>query len=192
MNRDSRPDTMTDEAIARLSPNEIACLELVASGLGSKEIARELGGSPHTVDARLKSACAKLGTRSRFHAASLFREARGGAPVTVTAADTKLVYEDRTLTSPPPTGDNGASAGEGERPGDLSNWQQADREAGASRRGRSWLEPTHPLAKFFGGENRLPIGERLVAIFAIAIGAAIAVGILANALVGISRLGSSL
>ena len=54
----------------------------------------------------------------------------------------------------------------------------------------SWLEPGHPIAKFFGGENKLSIGQRLLAIVAIGIGAAIAVGILANAMVGMSKLGS--
>ena len=191
MNRDFASSGPKKSGVDALSAGEIDCLDLVADGLGSKNIARRLDISPHTVDARLKAACAKLGTKSRFHAASMLRDAaRDTSGVTVTYAPANLVYEDRKLPQSALPADKRSSAGEGDGPDGLRIWQSPEREARASRNGKPWLEPSHPIAKFFGGENRLSIGQRLLTILAIGIGAAIAVGILANALVGMSRLGS--
>ncbi|WP_428630258.1 response regulator transcription factor [Sphingopyxis sp.] len=191
MNRDFASGGPKKSGIDALSVGEIDCLDLVADGLGSKDIARRLDISPHTVDARLKSACAKLGTKSRFHAASMLRDAgRPASDVTVTSAHANLVYEDRKLPQSALPPDKRSSAGEGDGPDGLRSSQGLDREARASRKGKSWLEPSHPIAKYFGGENKLSIGQRLLTILAIGIGAAIAVGILANALVGISMLGT--
>lgn len=61
---------MTDsQAFDRLTPRERECLSLVARHLGSKEIARELGISPHTVDGYLDEARRKLGAATRRDAA---------------------------------------------------------------------------------------------------------------------------
>jgi DNA-binding CsgD family transcriptional regulator len=177
----------------QLTSGERACLELVAQHLQSKEIARKLGISPHTVDARLKSASAKLGTSSRFVAARMLSGAPPGTPdVTVTPAHTNLTYERSDLPLPGGDAKRTASTGQGDGPGDL---RQDDSGGPASRgdsgSGRSWLEPSHPIAKFLGAENRYSIGRRLLYIFAIAIGTAIAFGVLVNGLAGISRMFSS-
>lgn len=68
-----------------MSPNEYhhaglrdihkECLRLVAQHYSSKEIARKLGISKHTVDQRLQHATQKLGAASRFDAARRFHEA---------------------------------------------------------------------------------------------------------------------
>ncbi|MBL0924757.1 MAG: helix-turn-helix transcriptional regulator [Sphingomonadaceae bacterium] len=59
------------------------CLRLVAQHYSSKEIARKLGISKHTVDQRLQHATQKLGAASRFDAARRFHEAeaRLGQPI---------------------------------------------------------------------------------------------------------------
>jgi DNA-binding CsgD family transcriptional regulator len=177
-------------ALDQLTPGERACLELVAEHLQSKEIARKLGISRHTVDARLKNACAKLGTTSRFVAARMMSVV---PDVTVTPAHTNLTYDRSELSCPDETAKKDASTGQGDGPGDL---RQKDSMEPASQRdsgsGRSWLEPSHPLAKFLGAENHYSIGRRLFYIFAIAIGTAIAFGVLVNGLAGISRIFSSL
>src|SRR3546814_12092677 len=74
MSNDSIPDNGNKGKIATLNQGQIDCLRFVHAGLASKEIARLLNISPHTVDARLKSACGKLGTKSRFQAASILAE----------------------------------------------------------------------------------------------------------------------
>ncbi|MCW0197385.1 helix-turn-helix transcriptional regulator [Sphingopyxis sp.] len=188
-NRESGGGTALDQ----LTSGERACLELVAEHLQSKEIARKLGISRHTVDARLKAACAKLGTTSRFVAARMLSGAPLEAPdVTVTPANTNLTYERSELPRPDSDAKREASTGQGDGPGDLKQKDSIEpvshRDSGS---GRSWLEPSHPLAKFLGAENQLSIGRRLFYIFAIAIGTAIAFGALVNGLAGISRMFSS-
>lgn len=60
-------------AIEKLSTRERDCLALVADGFTSKEIAAQLGISPHTVDQHLKTVVRKTGTVSRQEAARLFK-----------------------------------------------------------------------------------------------------------------------
>jgi DNA-binding CsgD family transcriptional regulator len=60
---------MDDEEFARVNEGQRACLRLVLEHKSSKEIARELGISSHTVDQRLKQAMKHLGAGSRVEAA---------------------------------------------------------------------------------------------------------------------------
>lgn len=71
-------ETETQDAlhrIKRLTPRLVACLELVDAHATSKEIAQQLGISPHTVDARMRRAITILGVRNRREAAMLWRSA---------------------------------------------------------------------------------------------------------------------
>jgi DNA-binding CsgD family transcriptional regulator len=61
------------ETANRLTPKQIECLALVAEGMTSKEIARELGISSHTVDDHVEKARIKLNAPTRLRAAALFR-----------------------------------------------------------------------------------------------------------------------
>jgi DNA-binding CsgD family transcriptional regulator len=54
-----------------VTTREYEVLRLVALGIGSADIARQLGISRATVDSHVRSAMAKLGARSRLHAAVL-------------------------------------------------------------------------------------------------------------------------
>jgi DNA-binding NarL/FixJ family response regulator len=54
-----------------LSARELDVLQLVARGLGNKEIAAELGITTHTVKYHLTAVLEKLGVRSRTEAVSL-------------------------------------------------------------------------------------------------------------------------
>lgn len=183
--------TQEDEPEARLAtltPGELQCLELVATGMVSKEIARLIDVSPHTVDARLRVVTRKLGARNRFVAAQLFHEARkngsfaGGLPLS------ELIYEDLNLPAGPHAVKMRPSTGEGNGPDDLQPRPAlAARRSSAGGQG-AWLKPSHPFAKFFGGENRLDIGRRLLLILAIAIGTAMAFTAVVNSLIGLSRL----
>ena len=56
---------------ADLTPRELEVLRHVASGLGNKEIAREIGRSAETVKAHLESIYHKLGARDRAHAVTI-------------------------------------------------------------------------------------------------------------------------
>ena len=56
---------------AALTARELDVLRLVASGLGNKEIAADLGITTHTVKYHLAAVLEKLGVRSRTEAVSL-------------------------------------------------------------------------------------------------------------------------
>lgn len=59
------------QRIARLSAGQLDCLRLVDQHLSSKEIAAELGISPHTVDQRIRGSLQILGVERRAQAARL-------------------------------------------------------------------------------------------------------------------------
>jgi DNA-binding NarL/FixJ family response regulator len=52
----------------RLSPRQLACLRLVATGKTTLEIAAELGISNRTVEQYVAEACTRLGVRTRIEA----------------------------------------------------------------------------------------------------------------------------
>ena len=69
---------MDAERLNKLSEAQRICLRMVFMHMSSKDIARELGISPHTVDQRLKGAMQILGVDSRVEAARIL--ARHEAP----------------------------------------------------------------------------------------------------------------
>ncbi|MEE9432960.1 MAG: helix-turn-helix transcriptional regulator [Sphingorhabdus sp.] len=76
----------------------------------SKEIARDLGISPHTVDQRLKRVQSLLGVSSRFEAARIYRENRLHADESV--SDQSLVYQSPALPAAPEYPQTRSSPGE--------------------------------------------------------------------------------
>lgn len=96
------------EALARLTPRERRCLELVARHYDTGQIAAELGISVATVNGYLADARQKLGARNRKEAARML----GAAPVSPTeTAVSATPIEDRgmfervepTPPAPPPS-----------------------------------------------------------------------------------------
>lgn len=65
-------------AFGRLTARQQQCLRLVAAPATSKQIARELGISSHTVDEHIREALATLGLSDRMEAARLFLAYEGG------------------------------------------------------------------------------------------------------------------
>ena len=61
----------TEEPQHRLTPRELALLELVVSGMSNKAIAQEMSISENTVKYYMKSILQKLGARNRTEAAAL-------------------------------------------------------------------------------------------------------------------------
>ena len=57
------------ETLPALSEGEKQCLRLVSQGFNSKEIARQLHVSEHTVDQRVRTSLRKFGVPSRKEAA---------------------------------------------------------------------------------------------------------------------------
>ena len=69
------------QTLPALSEGEKQCLHLVAQGFNSKEIARRLHVSEHTVDQRVRTSLRKYGVPSRKEAARLFASAQRDDPV---------------------------------------------------------------------------------------------------------------
>ena len=65
----------TEDLIEALTPRERECLLLVDRHLSSKEIARRLGISEHTVVTHINRARQRLGSVSRYEAARLIAAA---------------------------------------------------------------------------------------------------------------------
>src|SRR5690606_31064289 len=71
MGEGATTDTRMQEALARLTDNEKECLRRRLRQQTAKEMALDLGISPHAVEKRLKMARAKLGLSSSLEAARL-------------------------------------------------------------------------------------------------------------------------
>jgi len=93
---------MDSERAGKLSEGQRECLRMVLRHMSSKEIARALGISRHTVDQRLRLAMTLLGASNRVEAARLFAEAEGRDP----AQYQRFAYQSPELAaapeSPPP------------------------------------------------------------------------------------------
>lgn len=98
--------------IERLTKAQLDVLELVALRRTSKEIARELGVSPVTVDQRVKRAQSILGANSRSEAARILISARGAGWPTQPLAYGKTIYGSSGLFEETTVSEQKLSAGE--------------------------------------------------------------------------------
>jgi DNA-binding CsgD family transcriptional regulator len=168
------------ERVARLSQGQLDCLLLVDQHLNSKEIAVELGISPHTVDQRIRQALQILGVERRTQATRIvarYRDpyqrlihqsphiepnARGAEPEA--AVSHQIRHADR--------------AGEAGEAGFLTEQRPASF--------RSSLQP--PFATRSNPRNEMSVGQRLFWIAAIAIGSAFSAGMYLAGLESLARL----
>ncbi|EQB31311.1 hypothetical protein M529_15450 [Sphingobium ummariense RL-3] len=82
-----------------MSEGEKQCLRLVAQGFNSKEIARQLHISEHTVDQRVRTSLRKFGVPTRKEAARLFATADQAKPQSGTYQP--LIYQPNGLATDP-------------------------------------------------------------------------------------------
>ena len=84
----------TDRVVPPLFGRQLDCMTLVKKGLTTKQIARELGISPRTVDQHIGAALANLGCANRTAAVALMHEfdrpAHSGSetPIMLSSAET--------------------------------------------------------------------------------------------------------
>jgi DNA-binding CsgD family transcriptional regulator len=176
---------MSIQAMDRLNDGQRDCLRLVLAHLNSKEIARELGVSPHTVDQRLRTAMRILNAQSRFEAARIF------AAHDHENAYHPLIYQ---LSAVEPAGkyakqNSSAGSNGGEEAGTTGDAQNAD--GGGAVMALEKSEIRHwplPVPRYRGEKNSLVTVERLGWILVIAIGAALSFGGLIAGLEALSRL----
>jgi DNA-binding CsgD family transcriptional regulator len=98
--------------IERLTKAQLEVLERVALRRTSKEIARELGVSPVTVDQRVKRAQSILGANNRSEAARILISARGAGWPTQSLVYDKTIYDSSGLFEPSNVSEQQPSAGE--------------------------------------------------------------------------------
>ena len=168
------------QRIARLSKGQLDCLRLVDQHLSSKEIAAELGISSHTVDQRVRGALQILGVERRSQAARMIAQHCGPYQ--------RLIHQ-------PPHIEPGDQLDQ--QLGAVSNQiRHADRAGEIGGSGlkteqssepfRSSLPP--PFATRSNPRNEMSVGQRLLWIVLIAIGAAFSAGMYLAGLESLSRL----
>ena len=199
--------------LAQLTDGQRDCLRLVFQHMKSKDIARALGVSPHTVDMRLRTTMKTLSVGSRIEAARLLVALEAGGA----GADAyqPLIYHTPDVVSPAESATFGLSAST--ETGDPAqhdhqflfspnvdpNGSGPPRETLASvpygtAHPSSWTgvgvtrtdNGTRPLAGSlpWGKKNPLGVGARLGWIFGIAVGSAMAFGAILAALASLKTL----
>ena len=173
-------DDVVAQRVARLTPGQLDCLRLVDQLLSSKEIANELQISPHTVDQRIRQALATLGVERRTQAARLVAQYSGPYQ--------RLIHQSPYIEPANHNGHPEAAVG--------IQIRHADRAGGAG--GAGFLTEQRPasfrpslqlpFATRSNPRNEMSVGQRLLWIAVIAIGAAFSAGMYLAGLESLVRL----
>jgi len=165
--------------VDKLSDRQLDCLRLVAQNLSSKEIAVELGISPHTVDQRIRGALQILGVERRAQAARIVTEAAGPYQ--------RLIHQPPYIAAVPPTD---------QQEGAISHQiRHADRAGGIGETGLQTEQSSLlrsplvlPFATRINPRNEMGLGQRLAWIIGISIGATFSAGMFLAGLESLSRM----
>ena len=175
----ARPDEAALR-VARLTAGQLDCLRLVDQHLNSKEIAAQLGISPHTVDQRIRQAIATLGVERRTQAARVV--ANHGEPYQ------RLIHQSPYIPAKPETDQPDAAVSNqirhADRSGEVGEASFLTEQRPASF--RPLLQP--PFATRSNPRNEMSVGQRLFWIASIAIGAAFSAGMYLAGLESLVRL----
>ena len=174
------PEDPVAQRVARLTRAQLDCLRLVDQHLSSKEIAAELGISPHTVDQRIRQSLHILGVERRSQAARIVAQYSGPYQ--------RLIHQSPYIPAEPNSGHpevavshqirHADRAGEVGRPGFLTEQRPAS----------FWPSLQPPFATRSNPRNEMSVGQRLFWIAAIAIGAAFSAGMYLAGLESLARL----
>lgn len=193
------------DALLNLTEGQRDCLRLVYRHMTSKDIARALGVSPHTVDMRLRTAMRTLSVASRIDAARLLvsSEAASAAyqPLIYQAPDVASDASPTIIEGPASTESDenairdtdprirpvvGPPAGGPPRPAGASPLFFTDQPQAASDQPRNEAPLVGSVP--WGPRNDLSVAARLLWIFMIAIGSALGFGAILSALEALKHL----
>ncbi len=146
-----------NQDISHLSPMQKTCLRLVYSHLKSKDIARQLGLSPHTIESHIKSARIRLGAATRLDAARILIEHEEQTPHPQQSVSLPIGIADLITIAPSPIGDIDRGTG---------GLGQPSRQPWGAE---SPLYKILPLPQEWGETNDLSIATRLWWIVALTI-----------------------
>jgi len=180
---DCPPDIEPEVAdrVAKLSQGQLDCLRLVDQHLSSKEIAVELGISPHTVDQRIRQSLHILGVSRRAQAARLV--AQCSEPYQ------RLIHQSPYIEPNALAGDQGGAVSNQIRHADRAGEAWGDSGFHTEqRRGFSWSSLQLPFATRSHPRNEMSVGLRLLWIVVIATGAAFSAGMYLAGLESLARL----
>jgi len=167
--------------VAKLTPGQLDCLRLVAQHLSSKEIAVELGISPHTVDQRVRQALHILGVDRRAQAARIV--ARCSEPYQ------RLIHQPPHIEAEAPAGDpEGAVSNQIRHAGRAGEAWGSPGFKTEQKHALSWSSLQLPFATRSHPRNEMSVGLRLLWIVAIATGAAFSAGMYLAGLESLARL----
>lgn len=162
---------MSKDSISKLSEGQLACLRLVLVRSSSKEIARDLGISSHTVDQRLRTAMRTLGVSSRFEAARMI------AAQSDTAYQPLVYQEPHVVSSQSPVESRAAATSRDHQ--QSAHTDAVQEEQALFPNSATSLPLTTPQFLPTSGErNDLRIAHRLLAILLLAVAIALGFGAL--------------
>ena len=168
------------QRVARLTAGQLDCLRLVDQHLSSKEIAAELGISPHTVDQRIRQSLHTLGVERRTQAARIVAQHSGPYQ--------RLIHQSPYIPDEAEPGQPDAAVGiqirHADRAGKVGEAGFLTEQRPASFRPSLQL----PFATRSNPRNEMSVGQRLFWIAAIAIGAAFSAGMYLAGLESLARL----
>lgn len=140
--------------VERLTDSQRACLRLVLAHMTSKQIARELGISPHTVDAHLKAALKVVGASNRTEAALILASAEGDS------ACQPLAYQSLAMVNQQQSmAFSGYEIGSG-KDVDYAELAQSEREQTRNIVQDGIADTEEPTNTFLENLNRLTIGSQ--------------------------------
>ena len=155
-----------------------ACLRLVFLHFSSKDIGRELGISPHTVDNHVKSALVRIGAKNRFDAARRLVESEGSPERRTLASQSNVISDPAPPVEYRVHNDSLEREGFGDTRDGAKEMRIAYDPAG--------FVPQHvkllPLPGFWGEQNDLTRNQRLIWISIIAVLICLSIGAVVAAL----------
>lgn len=155
---------MNPDSVSRLTAGHRACLRLVLEHKTSKQIAKDLGISHHTVDDRIKDAMRILGASSRVEAARLLAFADERSPQ-------GLGPQPSHLASVAPLTAGFTGTMKGDETGDWPKVLREDRVEFDGLPRRDIGRPAWPVPAVGRRQNDLDFWQRIAWIGVIAIGA---------------------
>lgn len=203
MRRDHVARSLVNDLVAQLTDGQRDCLRLVYRHMTSKDIARALDISPHTVDMRLRTAMKTLAVASRIDAARVLVDAEGqsdvyqsliyqspdvaddadtvtmAAPVSTNdqTADQQILPRFSPVHEPPAGGPPRPAGASFDDDAKMSGYDRDDELSAARVEALPW-----------GRRNTLSPGARIAWIAGIAIGSSLAFGALIGALEALKNL----
>jgi DNA-binding CsgD family transcriptional regulator len=174
------PDFLVGQRVARLSRGQLDCLLLVDQHLSSKEIAVELGISPHTVDQRVRVALHVLEVERRSQAARMVAQVHGPYQ--------RLIHQSPHIEGGEASGHPGGAVGFKIRHADRAGGPRAPGDYTEQKPGASWSSLPLPFATRSHPRNEMSVGLRLVWIVLIAMGATFSAGMYLAGLESLARM----